>query len=439
MNIYCQVYMKCGVRAEQTAKRSYKQEFNFRHRFRMRATLRKVALTGCRAPVKSGVDARRSATALHVWRCCIFVILLFALPLLSESSDLTTPDGFAVPQEGQHFEFPRDHGSHPEFKIEWWYVTGHLQSISDPQRFSYQATFFRRSATTNTTDFNSTFGTSQVYLAHMALLDVSSGKFLQQERLNRSGWDASSELSTLAARNGNWSLELQKDGSTMGLLGTIRNDATFQLSLKPLKPLVVFGTNSVSRKGADSYAASHYLTFTRLQTTGSLTLEGKTFQVSGLSWMDHEMSSGQLSTHQVGWDWCCIQLKDGREIMVYLMRRDDGSLDPFSTLAWIDRDGTVRHFGGNSFQLQTKSRWKSSQTGADYPIERVLVAPNPEGGPPFEFVLRPLARAQELTGKLGGVAYWEGGCRVENARGEEIGQAFLELTGYAGDLQKSFR
>ena len=114
-------------------------------------------------------------------------------------------------------------------------------------------------------------------------------------------------------------------------------------------------------------------------------------------------------------------------------------MDPFSTLAWVDRAGKAQHFGADSFQFQTTGRWKSPQTGAEYPIKRVLIAPDPEGGPPIRFVLRPLAKAQELTGGLGGVAYWEGGCRVENTYGEEVGQAFLELTGYTGDLEKSFR
>lgn len=353
--------------------------------------------------------------------------------------DPATTDGFAVPKEGQGFEFPRDHGSHPQFKIEWWYVTGHLQSTTDQHRFSYQATFFRRSAPTNTADLSPAFGASQVYLAHMAVLDVTNGQFLHQERLNRGGWDASSELSGLAIQNGNWSLKMRETGPIMDLTGSVRNEAALQLTLKPEKPLVIFGTNSVSRKGADSTSASHYLTFTRVQTEGSLTFGGKPHQVSGLSWMDHEMSSSQLSPNQTGWDWSCLQLKDGREIMVYVMRRADGTVDPFSTLAWVDRAGKAQHFGADSFQFQTTGRWKSPQTGAEYPIKRVLIAPDPEGGPPIRFVLRPLAKAQELTGGLGGVAYWEGGCRVENTYGEEVGQAFLELTGYTGDLEKSFR
>ena len=255
-------------------------------------------------------------------------------------------NGFAHPTPGRVFSFPRDHGSHPEFALEWWYLTGHLWETNGA-RYGFQATFFRRAAPRTSTPESPTsdaFGDQQLYLAHMALLEASTGRFLHQERLNREGWDAGSSTNALDVRNGNWWLRPLPDPPdspahplNLELNGGIRAEASFRLTLTPRKPLVIFGTNGVSRKAAEPSAASHYLTFTRLAATGRLTLEGRERPVQGEVWMDHEISSSQLGAGQVGWDWAGIQLTDGREIMAYRMRRSDGSTDPFSTLTWVDR------------------------------------------------------------------------------------------------------
>ena len=355
-----------------------------------------------------------------------------------------TSDGFAVPQPGRRFEFPRDHGSHPEFKIEWWYVTGHLYGEPD-RRFGFQATFFRRSGprSLNETGFTNTatlFDHGELHLAHMALLDVREKRFLHQERLNRSGWDAASSTTTLDVRNGNWSLRLGTNGSPpLSLQGSIRAEAAFSLELSPTKPLVLFGENGVSRKGASATASSYYLTFPRLEVSGRLTLDGREQAVHGQAWMDHEISSSQLDDDQAGWDWASLQLNDGREIMAYRMRKRDGSTDPFSTLAWVDAQGRVTHLGPAQFTWSTLRTWKSPATGGVYPVHVQLATVDPASGQPVRFILEPLLPEQELTGKLGGVAYWEGACRVLDASDREIGSAYLELTGYVGSLTERFR
>jgi predicted secreted hydrolase len=150
--------------------------------------------------------------------------------------------------------------------------------------------------------------------------------------------------------------------------------------------------------------------------------------------MDHEISSSQLTADQVGWDWAALQLRDGREIMAYRMRLEDGGTDPFSTLAWVEPGGSPRHFGPERFTWKPVGSWKSPRTGATYPNEVQITAPDPRTGAPVVFHLVPLARDQELNGGIGGVAYWEGACRVLDEKGAEIGSAFLELTGYAGKL-----
>ncbi len=357
----------------------------------------------------------------------------------------TTADGFALPQPGRKFVFPRDHGSHPEFKIEWWYLTGHLYATNStmgtpPRRFGFQATFFRRAAPRagGPGIESANFGTGNIYLAHMALLDVTTGRFFHEERLNREGWDAGSATNSLAVHNGNWSLRLTDPVTNrMDLSGGIRAEVRFQLSLVPRKPLVVFGTNGVSRKAAEPEAASHYLTYPRLATQGTLSLGRETLAVAGEAWMDHEISSSQLGEGQVGWDWACLQLNDGRELMTYRMRRSDGSTDPFSSLSWVDASGRVVQQSARTFQWDPLAQWTSPHTRAVYPAGVRLTAADPIDGRRRTFTLEPLAADQELNGAGGGVPYWEGSCRVRDEAGREIGQAFLEMTGYAGSLRRT--
>lgn len=364
-------------------------------------------------------------------------VIRLLVPLLCLlRSDGAVPDA-ADPQPGARFVFPRDHGNHPQFSLEWWYVTGHLHETNG-LRHGFQATFFRRSTPRSPGESPSAgpaFDDRQLYLAHMALLEGASGRFLHQERLNRQGWDAGSASDTLDVRNGNWSLRwLGQGDGRLELHGGIRAEASWRLTLTPVKPLVVFGTNGVSRKAAEPSAASHYLTFSRLQVSGTLSRGGQAHPVSGTAWMDHEFSSSQLGAGQVGWDWAGVQLQDGREIMAYRMRRADGTVDPFSTLAWVDRQGRVQHVGPDSFDWEPEGRWRSPITGAEYPAQVRIRVRDPETGQQVLLRLIPLHPAQELTGGLGGIAYWEGACRVLDPAGREIGSAFLEMTGYAASM-----
>lgn len=335
---------------------------------------------------------------------------------------VTTCFGFEQAKPGRVFEFPRDHGSHPTFRTEWWYITGHLDS-DQGRRFGFQLTFFRQA--TEKED-------GQVYLAHTALLDVKNGRFIHQERLHREGWDAFAATDRLDVRNGNWTLRM--NGGTMSAKATVHNEALLDLTLTPAKPLVFFGRDGVSRKGASEQAASHYLTFPRITVKGSVRVGSEDHAVTGQAWMDHEISSSQLDEGQVGWDWASIQLNDGTEVMVYRMRRADGSSDPNgTTLAWIDKAGAVRHIGSGSFTWTPGEPWKSPYTGTRYPIRPAIEA---EGR---TFRLVPLQEDQELGGEVTGLAYWEGACDVQDAQGRVIGRAFLELAGYSGDLAQHLK
>ncbi len=428
--------------------------------------------------------SRRHATSL-----CLLLFLRLLAPLCGQTPTTvaTTPKGFAVPQPHPRFAFPRDHGNHPDFKIEWWYVTGHLYADGGARRFGFQATFFRSAGPRNgaSTAADPAFGSDHIFLAHMALLDVQTGKFLHQEKLNREGWDAASAHDTLDVRNGAWSLRLAPPAATppdatahdpathgpaalspasapalspapsltpapappLALTGGIRAEATFTLTLTPTKPLVVFGENGVSRKGADPTAASYYLTFPRLRVAGELTLHSASsnshfsttsataaapLRVTGEAWMDHEISSSQLSGGQVGWDWLSVQFTDGRELMLYRLRLADGTADPASTLTWIEAAGKTQRA---PFTLEVLDRWTSPATGAVYPSRLRLTTTDPSTQAPVRLLVEPLAKNQELTGALGGIPYWEGACRLRDESGRELGSGFLELTGYAKALK----
>lgn len=336
-------------------------------------------------------------------------------------SQTTTADGFALPQAGKVFSFPRDHGSHPEFRTEWWYVTGHLDGAGE-QRFGFQVTFFRQARR------DEEGKTLHLHLAHAALLDVKRGTFLHEEKLSREGWDASSADTTLAVRNGNWSLKLDEATQRLHIAATVKGEALLQLELEPAKPLVIFGKDGVSRKGLSATAASHYLTWPRLRTKGIVTVGAAEHPVTGEAWMDHEFSSSQLEAGQVGWDWASIQFKDGREFMVYRMRRADGSLDAASTLAEIGRDGKTRQMGSNAFTWEKLGTWKSPRNGAEYPNQVRIRFENQS------FELKPLVQDQEQDGGITGLPYWEGACDVVDEHGQTVGRAFLELAGYSGDL-----
>lgn len=373
------------------------------------------------------------------------------IPLLLALASGTMPaahasaevEGFAVPQPGRVFTFPRDHGSHPDFRLEWWYVTGHLAAVADPaRRFGFQATFFRQAAPRpHASEPAGAFGRDQLFLAHMALLEVRTGIFRHEERLHREGWAAGAATTTLDVRNGDWSLRLRPMASPgeperLDLRGGIRAEVALRLTLEARKPLVVFGEDGVSRKGAEPTAASHYLTFTRLATTGLLRLAGPSgpeeVAVTGEAWLDHEFSSSQLGAGQVGWDWLSVHLRDGREVMLYRLRRADGSGDPASRLTWIDAAGRT---SVQPFTWEILRPWRSAATGAAYPTRVRVRTTDPATGTAVILDVEPLAENQELTGALGGIPYWEGACRINGADGAELGRGYLELTGHARALR----
>ncbi len=359
-------------------------------------------------------------------------------------------DGYADPQPGAEVVFPRDHGSHPAYRIEWWYITGHLFSETG-RRFGFQVTFFRNALRPLAGQAHSghpggpVAGRDHLFMAHTGFFDARTGDYRTEERFHRNGWRAWAATNGLDLANGNWRLTAlphapaDSAAPPMKIRATVREGIAYDLVLTPEKPLVRFGQNGISQKGPEPGAASLYLTFPRLRVEGLLSLDGRDIPVTGQAWMDHEISSSQLGTDQAGWDWASIQLQDGREVMLYLLRRKDGTVSPYSTLTWIDTEGRTTAFGPDRFTWAPRRTWTSPHTGAEYPVDIDVTLPDPATGRPRTLRLRPLADAQEHPGTLSGVPYWEGACDVLDEHGTDIGDSFIELTGYAGDLTDRLR
>lgn len=324
-------------------------------------------------------------------------------------------------------ELPRDHAAHPDYRIEWWYYTGNLHTPQG-RRFGYQLTFFR-TGLVFAPENPSHWAVRDLYIAHWAISDIDGGKFHVFQRANRHGLGtAGADTDRYRVWNGPW--EARLDGETH-VLSAVEGDTRLSLRLRPGKPVVLHGEQGLSRKGPTPGNASYYYSLTRMPTEGSLTLGGQTFPLSGQSWMDHEFSSSFLESGQRGWDWLSIQLDDGRELMIYQIRRDDGSRDRFSSGTLVAADGSTVRLTGEDFTLKPQSRWKSPHSGAEYPIAWTLSIPS-QG---LELQLSAALASQEMTTTpTAGFPYWEGGITIQGtSRGKSIrGEGYLEMTGYAG-------
>jgi predicted secreted hydrolase len=348
-------------------------------------------------------------------------------------------EGFARALKPRTFQFPADHGPHPEYQTEWWYYTGNLDTDTGRhfdgaqyRHFGYQLTFFRRALTPTAPDRASDWGTNQVYMAHFAVTDVAGGRFHNFERFSRGA-------AGLAGATGNpyhvwlesWSVVETEPGVVR--LRAAEGDVKLDLTLQQVKPPALHGQAGLSQKSSTPGNASYYYSLTRIETTGTVTVGGQSYAVQGSSWMDHEFGTSFLADNQVGWDWFSLQLDDGRELMVFQIRQDDGGIEPLSGGSLIDTDGTVRHLNRDDVIIQVLGRWTSPHTGATYPAGWHVSVP--VAG--LELDVQPFASDQELTVSY---AYWEGAVQVRgsSATGPATGAGYVELTGYAGSMQGQF-
>ncbi len=354
-----------------------------------------------------------------------------ALALLLAAAALLGPTdggGWKQATPDRPIVLPADQANHSDYKVEWWYYTGNLDA-ADGRRFGYQLTFFRVGVDREPAT-RSRWAVRDLFMAHFAISDIDSRTYRFAERLNRSGpgW-AGAASGAYRVWNERW-LATAESPSTHHLVAA---DAQFgiDVTVDQDRPAVLHGRNGYSQKGADPGNASHYYSFTRMTTMGTIVLGGRAIPVSGLSWMDHEFGTSFLEPQQRGWDWLALQLDDGRDLMVYQLRRADGGVDPHSSATLVEPDGRATTMRATDFSLQPGRTWTSRASGATYPVAwRVRV---PSAGADLQVAAA--LDDQELRARgSSGVTYWEGAIDVRGQmRGRDVkGRGYLEMTGYAG-------
>ncbi len=362
----------------------------------------------------------------------LLCLLMVSVPVRGQKVE--ADEAFQRPAPGRVWQFPADHGAHPQFKTEWWYYVGHLKS-QEGEAFGYQLTFFRVALRHPDPQARSAWSLHTIYFAHLAVSDPARGKFTFRERVGRGALGLSgAAVGRLKVWIDDWQAEqvgevfrLQARDEGLGL----------DLALTPTKPPALHGGGGFSRKAARADAASYYYSLTRLETKGQLSLNGRVFPVTGASWMDHEFFSGAMAPGLVGWDWFALQLDDGREVMFYLLRHTDGSLDPASSGTLVDPAGATQHLNLADFKVKAVGAWKSPHSGAVYPAGWQIAIP----GAGLDLNLAPTLADQEVrAGAPAQVSYWEGQVLVQGRQeGRPVsGQGYVELTGYAGAMGGRF-
>jgi predicted secreted hydrolase len=329
--------------------------------------------------------------------------------------------GFAYREAlpGYHYQFPRDHFEHEDFRTEWWYYTGNVTGTHG-ERYGFELVFFRQGErpADDAADNRSVWAIQDLYVAHAALTDAKGKRFRYDERLNRAGPGiAGASFAERRIWNGNWSVKWEGGDQ---VLDSITDSFRFHLLLHAAKPFVINGENGVSQKAAGPGRASYYVSFPLLEVSGTVNHE----TVRGRAWMDHEWFTEQLAPDQVGWDWFSIQLDNDTELMLFEIRRKDGSIDPYSSGTFIDASGKPRHLRWGEFSLQPVSYWKK------YPVEWRIHVSEPE----LDLTCRAILPDQELRAPNGSQTYWEG---AVNYAGTENGVGYLEMTGYEGAVSFS--
>ena len=349
--------------------------------------------------------------------------LLMLLVMISLVGAAPPGPRFADVRPGVPLVFPRDHGAHPDYRTEWWYLTGWLDGPGDTHK-GFQVTFFR-TATGMGQDSRSAFAPRQILFAHAALSDLAIGHLLHGERIAREGLGvaAASRTDTDIAID-DWWLRRLPDGSFA--VHVAGDGFALNLAFRPTQPVLAEGDHGYSRKGPDPCSASRYYSLPHLAVSGSVVRDGRAEPVTGTAWLDREWSSSYLPPGAVGWDWTGLNFTDGGALMAFRIRRKDGSA-LWAGGTWRAADGDLTILGPRDVAFEPRRRWRSPRTGALYPVDPVLRIRLPDGIRTLP--LRPLFPDQELDARAAGTpVYWEGAVTTPGGRG------YLELTGYASHL-----
>ncbi len=340
------------------------------------------------------------------------------------ASSATAGVEYPLVTPGQPIAFPADEGSHPAFRIEWWYVTGWL-TADDGARLGFQITFFRNRPNFVTGN-PSRFVPRQLLAAHAALSDPAVGRLLHDQRAAREGFGL------VYAREGrvdlaldDWTL-VQEEKRYRAVIPA--QDFRLDLAFEPTQPPLLHGRKGFSQKGPEERSASYYYSLPHLRVVGAVERNGRRRAVTGQAWFDHEWSSQLMDEAAVGWDWIGIHLQDGGALMAFRMRnREGGTHWAGGTLR--RPDGSVHTFEPEEVALIPGRRWTSPRSGITYPVEWTVRAG------PLELRLEPLMDDQENDARTStGALYWEGAVEALQG-GRRVGRGYLELTGYGKALR----
>jgi predicted secreted hydrolase len=325
---------------------------------------------------------------------------------------------------GRELSFPRDFGAHPDFRTEWWYVTGWLRSAAG-EDLGFQVTFFRTRITAADTN-PSAFAPRQILIAHAAVSDPRRGRLLHAQRIAREGFGlAYATIGRTEVRIDDWSLVTEGEAL---IAHVVAPDFAFELRLERTQPPLLQGERGYSRKGIDPASASYYYSLPQLRVSGRLERESRASEVKGTAWLDQEWSTAYLERGAVGWDWIGINGADGSALMAFRIRRADGTAH-WAGATLRDARGEARAFAPHEIEWTKLREWRSTRTGITWPVAfRVRVGA-------LDLTLEPLMDDQESdTRATTGAVYWEGAVRAFEG-GRLFGRGYLELTGYGAPLE----
>jgi len=337
-------------------------------------------------------------------------------------------EGYAKAEEARQFTFPDDHGPHPEYRNEWWYVTGNLDGPA-AERFGFELTLFRFALaplSVMAPRDPSAWRTSQIFIGHFAITDVAKQKFHVAERYARANVGlAGVRVRPFRVWLENWSFASIEDSNSAWRVRAATDDIELDLALTPLKAPVLNGQRGLSQKADEPGNATYYYSVPRLHSEGTLQIDDTVFPVTGLSWLDREWGSSVLSSEQQGWDWFAVQLSDGSDLMFYSLRKLDGSQDAHSAGTWVNRQGDSTPLGAEDVIIKVLAYW-DSPLGGRYPAAWRILCPLLD----LDLQLEPVFRNQELNTTP---RYWEGAVDVMGKKGGVTidGRGYVELTGYA--------
>ncbi len=346
----------------------------------------------------------------------IIAVLIFVLSSCSNNQAVKEPSkidmsqylssdglGFKKAEEIKQFEFPKDHSAHPDFKTEWWYFTGNLDSSKN--HYGYQLTIFRNGI------FDQKTGSYRnIYMGHLGLSDIKNDKFYSHEIFQREDMELAGVKNQHIWLN-DWTIDFEQDKI---YISSFQNQLGFELELEAKKPIILQGDRGLSKKNAIKGNASYYYSIPRLKTTGTVQIADKSYTVTGESWLDREWSTSSLSDKQEGWDWFALQLDNQSELMLYQLRNKDGSIDEFSSGSFIDAQGRKFKLRREDIKIEVLENWQS------YPSKWSIKIPKYK----LDLEVVPYIKDQLHRFKI---SYWEGAVKV---KGSHKGQGYAELTGY---------